>query len=58
MAFMNHAGDYHRAAEAVLAALGNGDLLATGTAYPLSEVTRAHADLEAGRSSGALYLVP
>ena len=58
MAFMNHAGDYHRAAEAVLTALGNGDLLATGTAYPLSEVTRAHADLEAGRSSGALYLVP
>ena len=58
MAFMNDAGDYHRAAEAVLTALGNGDLVAAGRAYRLSEVAQAHVDLEAGRSSGALYLVP
>lgn len=58
MAFMNDAGDYHRAAEAVLTALENGDLVGGGEAYPLSEAARAHADLEAGRTSGALYLVP
>ena len=58
MAFMNDAGDYHRAAEAVLTALENGDLVGGGEAYPLSEAARAHVDLEAGRTSGALYLVP
>lgn len=58
MAFMNHADDYHRAAAAVLAALSDGVLQARGTAYPLAEAARAQSDLEAGRTSGALYLVP
>jgi NADPH:quinone reductase len=58
MAYMNDAEDYRRGADAVLAALSAGVLQASGRAYPLVEVGKAHADLEAGRTSGSLYLVP
>ena len=58
MAYMNGVEDYHSAANAVLAALASGALHGAGTAYRLREVARAHADLEAGRTSGALYLKP
>jgi len=58
MAYMNKGEDYRIAAEAVLAALRDGILQAAGTPYPLGEAARAHADLEAGRSTGSLYLVP
>jgi NADPH:quinone reductase len=42
----------------VLAAMRDGILKAAGTGYPLGDAAKAHADLEAGRSIGALYLVP
>ncbi len=58
MAYMNNADDYHAGAKAVLAALAEGILQGTGTPYRLSEATQAHIDLEAGRTSGALILVP
>jgi NADPH:quinone reductase len=58
MAYMNDVEDYRRAAAAVLAALASGELEGTGTAYRLREVAQAHADLEEGRTSGALYLKP
>jgi NADPH:quinone reductase len=58
MAYMNDVEDYRRAADAVLAALASGELEGTGTAYRLREVAQAHADLEEGRTSGALYLKP
>jgi len=58
MAYMNDAADYRAAADAVLAALASGELEGTGTAYRLRDVAQAHADLEAGRTSGALYLKP
>jgi NADPH2:quinone reductase len=58
MAYMNDVEDYRRAADAVLAALASGELEGTGTAYRLCEVAQAHADLEEGRTSGALYLKP
>lgn len=58
MAYMNGAEDYRTAAEAVLSALGQGILRGEGQAYPLSEAARAHRDLEAGRTTGSLYLVP
>jgi len=58
MAYMNDAGVYHRAAERVLAAIGDRLLHSDGCAYALSESARAHADLEAGRTAGALYLKP
>jgi NADPH:quinone reductase len=58
MAYMNHVEDYRIAAEAVLAAIRDGILQSAGTAYPLNEAAQAHADLEGGRSTGSLYLVP
>jgi len=58
MAYMNNAADYHRSAAAVLAALTDGVVRSGGTAYPLDDAARAQSDLEAGRTSGSLYLVP
>jgi NADPH2:quinone reductase len=58
MAYTNRADDYRIAADAVLSALQDGVLQATGKAYPLGAAAQAHADLEAGRSSGSLFLVP
>jgi NADPH2:quinone reductase len=58
MAYMNNAEDYHRSAAAVLSALSAGVLRASGRAYPLADAAVAQADLEAGRTSGSLYLVP
>jgi len=58
MAYMNNADDYYRSAAAVLAALSAGVLKTEGRAYPLSDAAVAQSDLEAGRTSGSLYLVP
>jgi NADPH2:quinone reductase len=58
MAYMNHKEQYRIAANAVLAALQEGILQSVGKAYRLGEVAQAHADLENGRSTGSLYLVP
>ncbi len=58
MAYMNDVDVYRRAAERVLAAITDGVLAATGTAYALSDAARAQANLEAGRTAGALYLKP
>ncbi|MBV8926998.1 MAG: quinone oxidoreductase [Bradyrhizobium sp.] len=56
MAYLNEADVYGSAAAAVLAALTGGVLRAAGKAYPLSGAAQAHAELESGLSSGALYL--
>jgi NADPH:quinone reductase len=58
MAYLNEAEAYRSVAEAVLAAIESGVLRVAGQSYPLSEAARAHADLEAGRTSGSLYLKP
>jgi NADPH:quinone reductase len=58
MAYLNETEAYHSAAIAVLAGIENGVLKVPGQSYSLSEVARAHADLEAGVTSGALYLKP
>jgi NADPH2:quinone reductase len=58
MAYMNKVEDYRSAADAVLSAVQEGILQSAGKAYRLSEVAQAHTDLEGGRSSGSLYLVP
>lgn len=58
MAYVNDAAEYRRAAEHVLAALTDGVLRLAGNAYPLRDAARAQADLEAGRTVGALYLKP
>ena len=58
MAYMNEREAYRAAAEAVLSGIGSGILSVSGRSYPLGEAARAHADLEAGHTSGALYLKP
>lgn len=58
MAYLNETETYRLAAEAVLAAIESGLLKVAGQPYALSEAARAHADLEAGATVGALYLEP
>jgi NADPH:quinone reductase len=58
MAYMNETGDYLTAANAVLCLIAEGVLVSLGTSYRLSDAAQAHSDLEAGRTSGSLYLVP
>ncbi len=58
MAYINGAEDYRIAVEAVLSAMCDGILQSAGKPYRLSDAAQAHADLEGGRSSGSLYLVP
>jgi NADPH2:quinone reductase len=58
MAYMNERGTYEAAAREVLAAVSQGLAPLLGRAYPLAEAATAHADLEAGHSTGCLYLVP
>lgn len=56
MAYLNETEVYRSAAEAVLAGIGSGILKVAGQAYAFADVARAHSDLEAGLTSGALYL--
>jgi NADPH2:quinone reductase len=58
MAHMNDTEAYRGSAERVLAAMTDGVLQVSGTAYSLRDAARAQADLEAGRTTGALYLRP
>jgi NADPH2:quinone reductase len=58
MAYLNEADAYRHAAEAVLAAIESGIFGVVGKAYALIDAARAHADLEGGHTSGALYLKP
>jgi NADPH:quinone reductase len=58
IAYLNETEAYRFAAEAVLTGILNGVLRVAGQSYPLREAARAHADLEAGVTSGALYLRP
>ncbi|MGY3546536.1 NADPH2:quinone reductase [Bradyrhizobium sp. USDA 4472] len=58
MAHMNDAEAYGRSAGRVLAAMTDGVLQVSGTAYSLRDAALAQADLEAGRTTGALYLRP
>jgi NADPH2:quinone reductase len=58
MAYMNVTDHYLTAANTVLSLIAEGVLVAAGTRYPLKDAARAHCDLEAGRTSGSLYLLP
>jgi NADPH2:quinone reductase len=58
MAYMNHTGRYRAAAEAVLAAMRAGTLQSSAAAYRLADAAEAQRDLESGRTTGSLYLVP
>lgn len=49
---------YHKAAEAVLAAMKQGVAATIGATYPLDQARLAHTDLEEGSSTGSLLLLP
>ncbi|TWB73144.1 NADPH2:quinone reductase [Nitrospirillum amazonense] len=51
-------GIYHAAATEVMAQLARGLTADIGGSYPLAEAAQAHAALEAGRTTGALLLLP
>lgn len=59
--FMAYSADperYRTAAEAVVAAMRLGIASTVGATYALRDAAQAHADLEAGRSTGSLLLIP
>ncbi|MDA9431277.1 quinone oxidoreductase family protein [Bradyrhizobium sp. CCBAU 51627] len=58
MAHMNDADAYRRSAGRVLAAITDGVLQVSGKAYSLRDAALAQGDLEAGRTTGALFLRP
>jgi len=49
---------YHQAAAAVLAAMENGIRPVTGSRYALEDAAAAQSDLEAGKTTGSLLLIP
>jgi NADPH2:quinone reductase len=58
MRYMSDPESYRRAAADVIAMLQAGVVQDVGREYPLSEAGTAQADLEAGRTTGCLVLVP
>src|SRR5205823_1624875 len=58
MAYSADPAVYPVAAEAVLAAMRAGIVAEIGGEYPLAEAARAQADLESGRTTGSLLLIP
>lgn len=49
---------YHKAAEAVITVMRQGVVATIGATYPLVQAKLAHANLEDGRSTGSLLLLP
>jgi NADPH2:quinone reductase len=58
MAYMSEPAIYRRAAADVMKTMADGLLPAVGQTYPLAEAARAQADLEAGRTTGSVMLIP
>lgn len=59
MAYVMDVPRYRAAAADLLEALGRGDLtVEIGGEYALEDAGKAHADLEAGRTTGSLLLIP
>ena len=56
LAYANDSQLYREGADALFAALADGLAVAVGAEYPLHEAARAHADLEAGRTTGSVLL--
>ena len=56
LAYANDAELYREGARALFAALSDGLTVSVGAEYPLAEAARAHADLEAGRTTGSVLL--
>lgn len=49
---------YRAAAAEVLDMIRHGVAASIGATYPLAEAARAHADMEAGKTTGSLLLIP
>lgn len=58
MAYMNEPATYRGAAADVMQTMAEGLLPVIGQTHPLAEVARAHTDLEAGRTTGSVLLLP
>jgi NADPH2:quinone reductase len=58
MAYMNERATYETAAREVLAGVEQGLAPLLGRGYRLTEAATAQADLEAGRTTGCIYLLP
>jgi NADPH2:quinone reductase len=58
LAYCNDPILYRSAASDLFAALADGLVNPVGAEYPLREAARAHADLEAGRTTGSVILTP
>lgn len=58
MAYAADLPAYHQAAEALLDVMQKGVSAEIGREYPLSDAAQAQADLEAGRTTGSLLLIP
>lgn len=58
IAFINDAEAYARACASVFEMMSQGVTASIGSTYPLREAQRAHEDMEAGRTTGSLLLIP
>lgn len=58
LAFANDPDLYREGAEALIAALADGLANPIGAEYPLAEAAQAQRDLEAGRTTGSVVLIP
>ncbi|MFI5014792.1 MAG: quinone oxidoreductase family protein [Hyphomicrobiales bacterium] len=58
MAYMTDSAAYHAAAAEVLELAASGFPVAIGARYELRDAARAHLDLEAGRTTGSIVLIP
>jgi NADPH2:quinone reductase len=56
LAYANDAEMYRRGAAELFAALADGLINPIGAEYPLAKAAKAHADLEAGRTTGSVVL--
>ncbi len=58
MAYAADLPAYHHAAEALLEMMQKGVCTEIGGEYPLADAAQAQSDLEAGRTTGSLLLIP
>ena len=58
IAYANEPSTYRTAAAELFAALATWLHVPVGAEYPLAEAAQAHADLEAGRTTGSVLLIP
>lgn len=58
IAYVNDPATYRQAASAVFDMMAQGIGASVGATYPLSQARQAHEDMEAGKTTGSLILLP